>query len=239
MLSVVIPSLNEADSLPACLSSIMAQETADPFEVVVVDNGSIDGTARLAEASGARVLVCLQRGVVYARQAGLEAAKGDVVVQIDADSCLAPGALKIIEDAFIDPQVVAVLGHVVYWPGTWLSKIMEIGYLRSNTLTGRWLKRPIFVLAGALSCRRAALLAEGGYRTDLPHSGDEFGILRQLGRQGKILWAPAVIIGTSDRRFRGRVLRFLLVDLLGHTILDRLVYRVGWRSMFGRRADVR
>ena len=239
MLSGVIPVLNEEAYLPACLASLMCQETTGPFEVIVVDNGSADRSVSIAEAWGARVVVSPERGVVYARQAGLEAAKGDVVVQMDADSRLAPGAFKVIEEAFADPQVVAVLGHVVYRPGAWLTKTMEAAYWAMNTLATRLSGRPVLVLAGALSVRLAILVAAGGYEMGLPDSGDEYNILERLAVYGKVLWLPAIVVESSDRRFRGRAVRFLFVDFLVHTIMDRLVYRFSRRSKFGRRVNVR
>ncbi len=239
MLSGVIPVLNEEVCLPACLASLMCQETTGPFEVIVADNGSTDRSASIARAWGARVVVSPERGVVYARQAGLEAAEGDVVVQMDADSRLAPGAFRAIEEAFADPRVVAVLGHVVYRPGTWLTKALEAAYWAINALAMRLLGRPVLVLAGALSVRLAILVAAGGYETGLPDSGDEYGILERLAAHGRVLWLPAIVVESSDRRFRGRALRFLLVDFLMHTLIDRLVYRFARRSRFGHRVDVR
>jgi glycosyltransferase involved in cell wall biosynthesis len=102
MLSVVIPALNEEALLPACLKSIRQQDAGEPFEVIVVDNGSIDRTAEIARAWGARVVPCPERGVAHARQAGLEAARGDVIVQMDADAVLPPGALARVASWFND-----------------------------------------------------------------------------------------------------------------------------------------
>ena len=84
--SVVIPAYNEADYLPAALRSLRAQDFPGAVEVIVVDNGSTDGTADLARRLGARVVEEHAPGVCAARQRGTLAARGEIVVSTDADT---------------------------------------------------------------------------------------------------------------------------------------------------------
>jgi glycosyltransferase involved in cell wall biosynthesis len=85
--SVVIPCLNEAETIERCVQ--IARETLDANalsgEVLVVDNGSDDGSAELAEAAGARVVHETRRGYGSAYLAGFAAARGRVIVMADAD----------------------------------------------------------------------------------------------------------------------------------------------------------
>jgi glycosyltransferase involved in cell wall biosynthesis len=85
--SVVIPCLNEADSIAQCV--IAARHVLDEHdihgEVVVVDNGSDDESASLARLAGARVVEEPRRGYGSAYLAGFAAARGDYIVMIDAD----------------------------------------------------------------------------------------------------------------------------------------------------------
>jgi len=85
--SVVIPCLNEAESIVACVSTAhrVLREHGIPGEVIVADNGSEDGSAELARAAGATVVEELRRGYGNAYLAGFAAARGDYVVMIDAD----------------------------------------------------------------------------------------------------------------------------------------------------------
>jgi glycosyltransferase involved in cell wall biosynthesis len=85
--SVVLPCLNEVDSVGLCVREALdALSLAGiPGEVVVVDNGSLDGSARVAEAAGARVIFESRPGYGRALQTGFKAATGDVVVMADAD----------------------------------------------------------------------------------------------------------------------------------------------------------
>lgn len=86
-MSVVIPCLNEADSIAQCVAA--AQRVLDEHrldgEVVVVDNGSEDGSGALARLAGARVVYEPRRGYGSAYLAGFAEAHGDYIVMIDAD----------------------------------------------------------------------------------------------------------------------------------------------------------
>ncbi|CCG99900.1 glycosyl transferase family 2 [Fibrella aestuarina BUZ 2] len=86
-LSVVLPCLNEAETLATCLDDIwtVADGHEMDLEILVVDNGSTDGSAQIAEASGARVVNVAQRGYGNALIGGISAARGRYVITIDAD----------------------------------------------------------------------------------------------------------------------------------------------------------
>jgi glycosyltransferase involved in cell wall biosynthesis len=112
-LSVVIPCRNGAATLAAQLECLAAQDWSEPWEVVVADNGSTDGTAevverfrermpnlRLADAS-ARV------GINHARNAGAEAAQGDLLAFCDDDDEVQPGWLAAMGDALLEHELVA------------------------------------------------------------------------------------------------------------------------------------
>lgn len=85
--SVVIPCLNEEQTIARCVESAIASLERNQFdgEVIVVDNGSEDGSAKLAEQAGARVILEHRRGYGSAYLAGLAQARGDLVVMADAD----------------------------------------------------------------------------------------------------------------------------------------------------------
>ena len=85
--SIVIPCLNEAENIEACVSRAhrVLVQSGLPGEVIVVDNGSEDGSAELARAAGATVVEEPRRGYGRAYLAGFAAAQGEYVVMIDAD----------------------------------------------------------------------------------------------------------------------------------------------------------
>jgi glycosyltransferase involved in cell wall biosynthesis len=85
--SVVIPCLNEAETIAECVSRARSvlEENAFEGEVIVVDNGSTDGNGELARTAGARVVEEARRGYGSAYLAGLAVARGDYIVMLDAD----------------------------------------------------------------------------------------------------------------------------------------------------------
>lgn len=96
MVSAVIPALNEAMTIRAVICEALANPSIG--EVIVVDDGSTDGTADIARAAGAKVIVNeTNLGKAMAMDAGVRAAEGDIILFIDADVLgLTPQSLDLI-----------------------------------------------------------------------------------------------------------------------------------------------
>jgi succinoglycan biosynthesis protein ExoA len=92
--SVVIPALNEARYIEACLTSVLSQEIDGKLEVIVADGGSNDATALIARRLGAKVISNSQGSIPAGLNRGLEAARGDVIARFDAHSEMTPGYLR-------------------------------------------------------------------------------------------------------------------------------------------------
>ena len=99
--SIIIPTLNEASAIEETLRRL---HRLDPYEVIVADGGSTDGTVELAAPHTTIVRSCAGRG----RQlnAGAARATGDTLLFLHADVRLPPDALVAIEDALRDPEVI-------------------------------------------------------------------------------------------------------------------------------------
>ncbi|TWE07949.1 glycosyltransferase family 2 protein [Rudaeicoccus suwonensis] len=96
--SVVIPTLDEQDSIRRCLDRLLPQADTDT-DIVIVDNGSTDDTVAIVESYAAndsrvRLIHESARGVAQARTAGFEAATGELLARIDADTLVPPGWLR-------------------------------------------------------------------------------------------------------------------------------------------------
>ena len=127
MLSVVVPTYNEAGSVPKLAERLHAALGARDWELVIVDDGSPDGTADIAAALAPRIPTNVVRragkaGLASAVVAGFEAARGDVLVVMDADLShppeLVPALLSAIEDGAdlaVGSRYVAG-GGVEDWP---------------------------------------------------------------------------------------------------------------------------
>ena len=112
LVSVVIPARNDAAMLGPCLEAL-AQQTGLPVdvevEVIVIDNGSSDDTAQVARAAGARVISEPEPGIPRASSAGYDAARGELIARIDADSICPPDWLARAITVFAHDDGLSVL----------------------------------------------------------------------------------------------------------------------------------
>ena len=94
--SLIVPAYNEEFVLPATLQALRdgADALGLPSELIVVDDGSTDRTAEIAQEMGARVVRVSLRHIAGARNAGGRAATGDVLIFVDADTIVSSGILR-------------------------------------------------------------------------------------------------------------------------------------------------
>src|SRR5580698_2507213 len=170
-LSVVVPAHNEAEFLGECLESLLGQDFAGGYEIIVVDNNSTDSTAAVARAFGVRVVSESRPGVCWARQRGTEAASGEIIVSTDADTVYDAGWLTRIDSAFLDdPEVVAVAGPCRFTDAPWWGRIYARSLFRSVNALSRVTGRVPYVAAANLAFRKSAW---PGYDTQATQGGDE------------------------------------------------------------------
>jgi glycosyltransferase involved in cell wall biosynthesis len=114
MVVVILPVLNEAEAIPAVLSAI-----PDGYDALVVDNGSSDGSAEVAEAHGARVVHEPRKGFGAACFAGLLAASTEIVCFMDCDGSLDPTELPLVTAPIAEGELDLCLGARVAERGAW------------------------------------------------------------------------------------------------------------------------
>ncbi len=110
--SVLVPAYNEAKCIENTVNSLMASE--HPIEVLVIDDGSSDGTARIVEAMGlpnVRVIRQLNAGKPAALNRGIANARYDIIVMMDGDTVFEPATVRELVQPFGDPKVGAVAGN--------------------------------------------------------------------------------------------------------------------------------
>ncbi|HET8780601.1 MAG TPA: glycosyltransferase family 2 protein [Agromyces sp.] len=117
-ISVVVPCYNDAAMLERCLDAL-AMQTRPADEIVVVDNGSTDTTVDVARAAGVRVVTESRRGIPQATSAGFDAAVGDVLGRLDADTIPPADWVARVERAFTDDsELDALSGPGRFYGGT-------------------------------------------------------------------------------------------------------------------------
>ena len=170
--SVVIPCLNEAESIGTCVTAARNALTEGDFagEVLVVDNGSTDGSGELAAAAGGRVVREPRPGYGSAYLAGLAAARGRYIVMLDADMTYDAGELPRFVEALEDGGDI-VLGNRMkgIQPGAmpWLHR-----YVGNPVLTGL-LNRLFGTKVKDAHCGMRAVRSEALPRLDLRTTGME------------------------------------------------------------------
>jgi glycosyltransferase involved in cell wall biosynthesis len=154
MPDVVLPCLDEADSLPALLTRMPTG-----YRAIVADNGSTDGSAEVARRYGATVVPVPQRGFGAAAHAGLRAATAEVVCFMDADGSFDPAELPLVADPVAAGTADLVLGRRrPAGRGAWPPHAR----LGNAILAGRLRRRcgvPLHDLGPMRAARRDALLA--------------------------------------------------------------------------------
>lgn len=225
MISVVVPTLNEAKSLPQTLRQARAALGPDA-EFIVVDGGSTDGTADIAAEAGAR-LVASVRGRGRQMNNGAAAASGDILLFLHADTRLPPDAGRLIGNNAAAPCVLG--GN--FWmhfdaPGL-------LPRLFAATYNARSSRQRIFYGDSALWVRRDVFDALGGYREGALMEDYSFCFAlraearrrhpdRPLSQTLPLLKSPVV---TSARRFHGK--RGLALRMVATWTLLHLLYACG------------
>ncbi len=209
MISVVIPVYNEESAIEGCLRAFVHQSYRGPFELIVVDNGSTDGSvARVRSFAQAHpklnmsVLECAQRGVAAASQRGFEAAQFSLIARTDADTIADSGWLEAIVHGFADPKVAALCGHVGFLDPPplmrWLESLIEV-HQRLHIL----IKKPHF-WGFNFAVRKEIFKRAGGFNTRLRLAEDldlALRIQQALQPGERILYMSKMRVYSSSRRY--------------------------------------
>lgn len=186
--SVVVPVLNRELFIRRCLDSVFAQELAVPFEVIVVDNGSSDGTLD-AVSSYSDLVICHQTvpGPGAARNLGVAVSRGDLVAFLDSDDVMLPGRLQTQWQYMTEhPEIELCFG------ATRLHSNPAVPYISGVAPGEGWtvVRDPYrtlmtsggeFVNTVAVMLRKAAFQQAGGFDPDLRCAEDTDLWLRMAG----------------------------------------------------------
>lgn len=206
-LSVIVPAYNEEAYLTDCLLAVSAalrsSSERGPYEIIVVDNASTDGTAAVAaRIPGVRVVHEPRKGLTRARQRGFEEASGDILAYVDADTRMPHDWIGRVLDAYDRAgDLVCVSGPYVYY---------DLPAVKTALVRLYWLllARPTYrftrymAVGGNFAARRDALAKIGGFDTTISFYGEDTNIARRLAAVGRVVFDMQLVMHTSARRLR-------------------------------------
>tara|TARA_B100000676_G_C17983381_1_gene790415 strand:+ start:60 stop:749 length:690 start_codon:yes stop_codon:yes gene_type:complete len=193
LISVIIPTLNEEGRIGALLNAL-ARETV-PYEVVLVDGGSEDKTTNEAAAAGA-VVLSASGGRGAQLVAGVNAAKGDIILFLHADSRFPEGGLTRISKSMADDERLCGGNFRLLFDGDDpFSRWLDGFYV--------WLRSPGFYYGDSgIFVRRDVYDTMGGIRPIALM--EDYDFVRRLEAHGKTCCIEEPPLRTSSRRFEGR-----------------------------------
>jgi len=229
-LSVVIPARDADVYLPRTLSALRAAAGGTDLDLIVVDDGSRDATARVARSHGSRVVSTGKRplGPGAARNLGVEHAAHDIVLFVDADVAVHRDAIERMLAAFDEPDIVAAYGAYDSEPTARNAASLYVN-IRHHLVHQTASADAHTFWAGLGAVRRQSFCGAGGFDAQCyprPSIEDiELGA-RLRARGGRIRRDPAV---------RGKHLkRWTWVGILRSDVLDRAV---PWTRLIARVPD--
>jgi len=200
MISFIIPCYNEEKHIKDCIRSIRKNVWYVPYEIIVVDNNCTDKTAKIAEKEQAFVIKETRKGVVFARQAGYQAARGRLIANIDADSKITSAWLWEALSGLSDDNVVAVTGPLEYEDVSSSLRMMTKFYYALAKISNDHIG--VFLQGGNAIIRKSALDEVGGYDTSIAFYGEDTMTAKRIQHLGKIVFNPRMITTTSPRRLK-------------------------------------
>jgi hypothetical protein len=186
-ISFVIPVLDDAARLTRCLESIAAQDTGE-LQTIVVDNGSTDGSDRVALRAGATLLRLPGISVAALRNAGARAASGDIVAFVDADHVIVSTWSAAAEAALRDERVAVVGAAYLTEGATWVQRAYDgLRHRADSPRAVSWLG------SGNMAMRRTTFLAAKGFDEGLQTCEDVDLCRRLRASGGSVVDDPSLV----------------------------------------------
>lgn len=194
--TVCIAVFNGSETLASSIESVLAQTYTD-FEVLVLDDGSTDGSADIAAKYPVRLIRQENRGLGAARRRMVEEAKGELVGFNDHDDVWMPDKLERQVPAHDDPSVV-----LSYTGGAWMrldgSVVIRDDTAPEGSCSFDHLLPVNHIIGISALFRRDAMLAAGNFAEDVRVGSDVYGWFLLAGR-GKFVYVPGALVRYFER----------------------------------------
>ncbi len=192
--SVIVCTFNGSRTLSECLESLLRLEYPN-YEVIVVNDGSTDATAKIAHSYGFRVITTENQGLASARNTGLRAATGEIVAYIDDDAYPDPHWLRYLANTFMNTKHVGIGGPNIAPPGD--GHIAEcVAHSPGNPVHILLSDTEAEHIPGCnMAFRKAALEAIDGFDPQFRIAGDDVDVCWRLQQKGWTLgYSPGAMV---------------------------------------------
>jgi len=208
-ISFIVPAYNEEQLLGPTLESIhsAAREIGEPYEVIVVDDGSTDQTSLVARRHGALVVAVEHRKISATRNSGAQVATGDFFFFVDADTLVntqvVQAAIDALRSGAVGGGAAFKFDGVIPWYARLLLPLIVLSFRLADIATGCF-----------LFCTRSAFLAVGGF-DEAYFGAEEIVLSKALRRHGrfKVLRQSVTTSGRKLHTFSNREVMTLLLRI--------------------------
>jgi glycosyltransferase involved in cell wall biosynthesis len=126
MVTVVIPTLNESGNIAAVISTV-EKELRYPYEIIIVDGGSNDGTLDIVKHRNCKIIIETRRGYGLALRLGMKQAKGNIIVMVDGDGTYELKHINILLDRLTNEDAELCLATRMYDPNKAMGMMNFVG----------------------------------------------------------------------------------------------------------------
>ena len=126
LVSVVIPTLNEAGNIVEVINTV-EKEIKYPYEIIIVDGGSTDGTRKIVKNKNCKLIIETRRGYGLALRLGMKQAKGSIMVMVDGDGTYELKHINILLDRLIEKDAELCLATRMYDPNKAMGMMNFVG----------------------------------------------------------------------------------------------------------------
>ena len=192
--SVIVPAYNAAPTLPRCIDALLNQTfDLQVYEIIIVDDGSIDETAELAGRSGVSLVRQNHAGPAAARNAGISRACGDLLLFTDADCEPTPNWIEAMVRPFADPSVMGCKGIYCTRQRGLLPRFVQVEYEEKYRSMER-VHCIDFIDTYSAAYRESVFLKEGLFSEDILAAEDVEFSFRLAQRGYRLIFNPQAIV---------------------------------------------